>query len=79
MLEVKADPNLPPLPPHVSLEQMRKFAANLLSPDPQEGSVLLDTARGAERRAAGAAGLVGGLPKRDGCVAASMESCWGVG
>jgi pyruvate dehydrogenase (quinone) len=45
VLEVKTDPNVPPLPPHITLEQMKKFTSNLLSPDPQEGSVLLNTAR----------------------------------
>ncbi|TDH60889.1 thiamine pyrophosphate-requiring protein [Dankookia rubra] len=45
VLEVKTDPNVPPLPPHITLEQMKKFTSNLLSPDPEERSVLLGTAK----------------------------------
>ncbi|MDO9708760.1 thiamine pyrophosphate-requiring protein [Paracraurococcus lichenis] len=45
VLEVKTDPNVPPLPPHITLEQMKKFTSNLLSPDPEEGSVLVNTAK----------------------------------
>ena len=45
VLEVKTDPNVPPLPPHITLEQMKKFTSNLLGPDPEEGSVLLGAAR----------------------------------
>ncbi len=45
VLEVKTDPNVPPMPPHITLEQMKKFTSNLLSPDPEEGSVLLGAAR----------------------------------
>ncbi|HWX47263.1 MAG TPA: thiamine pyrophosphate-requiring protein [Roseomonas sp.] len=45
VLEVKADPNVPPLPPHITLQQMKKFTASLLAPDPEEGSVLVNTAR----------------------------------
>ncbi|HWL80984.1 MAG TPA: thiamine pyrophosphate-requiring protein [Roseomonas sp.] len=45
VVEVKADPNVPPLPPHITLQQMQKFASTLLSPDPEEGSVLVNTAR----------------------------------
>ena len=45
VLEVKTDPNVPPLPPHITLEQMKKFSRTLLSPDPEEGSVLLNTAK----------------------------------
>ncbi|MXP63062.1 thiamine pyrophosphate-requiring protein [Roseomonas sp. M0104] len=45
VVEVKADPNVPPLPPHITLAQMKSFASSLLSPDPEEGSVLVNTAR----------------------------------
>jgi len=45
LLEVKADPNVPPLPPHITLQQMKKFTSSLLAPDPEEGSVLVNTAR----------------------------------
>src|SRR3954453_18350923 len=45
VLEVKTDPNVPPLPPHITLEQAKKFTSFLLKGDPDEGSVLLETAR----------------------------------
>jgi pyruvate dehydrogenase (quinone) len=45
VLEVKTDPNVPPLPPHITLDQARKFVSTLLKGDPEEGSVLIDTAK----------------------------------
>ncbi|HEY0525953.1 MAG TPA: thiamine pyrophosphate-requiring protein, partial [Stellaceae bacterium] len=45
VLEVKTDPNVPPLPPHITLEQAKKFTSTLLKGDPDEGSVLVDTAK----------------------------------
>ena len=45
VIEVKTDPEVPPLPPHISLEQARKFTSMLLKGDPEEGSLLVDTAR----------------------------------
>jgi pyruvate dehydrogenase (quinone) len=45
VLEVKTDPNVPPLPPHITLEQAKKFTSTLVKGDPEEGSVLLDTAK----------------------------------
>ena len=45
MLEVKTDPNVPPLPPHITLKQAKNFASSLLKGDPDEGSVLIDTAK----------------------------------
>lgn len=45
VLEVKTDPNIPPLPPHISLQQAQKFVSMLLKGDPDEGSVLLGTAK----------------------------------
>jgi pyruvate dehydrogenase (quinone) len=44
VLEVRADPNVPPLPPHTTLQQAGSFASALLR-DPERGSVILDTAR----------------------------------
>ncbi len=32
LLEVKADPNVPPLPPHVTLKQARQFLTSLYRP-----------------------------------------------
>ncbi|WP_035995944.1 thiamine pyrophosphate-requiring protein [Paraburkholderia caribensis] len=45
VLEVKADPEVPPLPPHVTLAQARAFARTLMEGDPKEGSVIANTAR----------------------------------
>jgi pyruvate dehydrogenase (quinone) len=45
VLEVKTDPNVPPLPPHITFEQMKKLTSNLLSPDPEEGNVIVNTAK----------------------------------
>lgn len=45
VLNVKTDPNVPPLPPHITLDQARKFAASMLKGDPDEGGVLLGTAK----------------------------------
>ncbi len=45
VLEVKTDPNVPPLPPHITFQQARNFTSTLLKGDPEEGSVLVDTAK----------------------------------
>jgi pyruvate dehydrogenase (quinone) len=45
VLEVKTDPEVPPLPPHITLKQARNFTSALLSPDPDEAGVLVGTAR----------------------------------
>jgi pyruvate dehydrogenase (quinone) len=45
VLDVKTDPNVPPLPSHVSMEQASKFAKSLLKGDPDERSVILNTAK----------------------------------
>ncbi|WP_233860362.1 thiamine pyrophosphate-requiring protein [Paraburkholderia sp. HD33-4] len=45
VLEVKTDPEVPPLPPHVTLAQARAFARTLMEGDPKEGSVIANTAR----------------------------------
>ena len=34
VLEVKTDPEVPPLPPHITLKQAKNFTSDLLSPDP---------------------------------------------
>ena len=39
------DPNIPPLPPHISLKQARNFMKSMLSGDPAAGSVIASTAR----------------------------------
>lgn len=45
VLEVKTDPEVPPLPPHVTLDQARHFARALMEGDPAEGGVIANTAR----------------------------------
>ena len=45
VLEVKSDPEVPPLPPHMTLEQVRHFARTLMEGDPKEGSVIANTAK----------------------------------
>jgi pyruvate dehydrogenase (quinone) len=45
VLDVKTDPNVPPLPSHVSTEQAAKFAKSLIKGDPDERSVILNTAK----------------------------------
>ena len=45
VLEVKSDPEVPPLPPHVTLDQARHFARTLMDGDPKEGSVIANTAK----------------------------------
>ncbi len=44
VLEVYCDPNVPPLPPHITLKQAKAFATSLPQ-DPELGSVLVDTAK----------------------------------
>ncbi|AXF18970.1 thiamine pyrophosphate-requiring protein [Paraburkholderia caledonica] len=45
VIEVKADPNVPPLPPHITLQQAKAFATTLFEGDPDEGNVIIDTAK----------------------------------
>jgi pyruvate dehydrogenase (quinone) len=45
LIEFKTDPNVPPLPPHIKLEQAKKFASTLLQGDPDEAGVIVQTAR----------------------------------
>jgi pyruvate dehydrogenase (quinone) len=45
VLEVKTDPEVPPLPPHITLKQAKNFASSVLSPDPNESSMLVGTAK----------------------------------
>ncbi|HEY4187430.1 MAG TPA: thiamine pyrophosphate-requiring protein [Polyangia bacterium] len=40
VLEVVTDPDVPPLPPHISLEQAAKYTSTLLKGDPDEGGIL---------------------------------------
>lgn len=45
VLEAKTDPEVPPLPPHISLKNAKAFTSTLLSGDPREGSVIVQTAK----------------------------------
>ncbi|HWK49699.1 MAG TPA: thiamine pyrophosphate-requiring protein [Steroidobacter sp.] len=45
VIEIKADPNVPPLPPHITLQQAKAFATTLWKGDPNEGNVIIDTAK----------------------------------
>jgi len=45
VLEVKTDPEVPPLPPHITLKQALSFSETLIKGDPREGSMIKGTAR----------------------------------
>ncbi len=45
VLEVRTDPEVPPLPPHITLKQAKNFLSAILAPDPSEASMLLGTAK----------------------------------
>jgi pyruvate dehydrogenase (quinone) len=45
LIEFKTDPNVAPLPPHIKLEQAKKFATTLLKGDPDEAGILVQTAK----------------------------------
>ena len=45
LIEFKTDPNVPPLPPHIKLEQAKKFATTLLKGDPDEAGVIVQAAK----------------------------------
>jgi pyruvate dehydrogenase (quinone) len=45
VLEVKTDPEVPPLPPHLTFAQVRNFMATLAKGDEREGNIVIDTVR----------------------------------
>jgi len=45
VIEVKTDPEVPPLPPHITLQQAKNFAIALAKGDPDEVGVIRGTAR----------------------------------
>ncbi len=45
VIEVKTDPNVAPLPPHITLAQAKAFASTLMKGDPDQGNVIIDTAK----------------------------------
>jgi len=45
VLEAITDPNVPPLPPHITMEQAKNFAEAMLKGDPEKASVLRQTSK----------------------------------
>ena len=45
VLEAITDPDVPPLPPHITLEEARKFTSTLIKGDPNEGGIIRQSAR----------------------------------
>jgi pyruvate dehydrogenase (quinone) len=45
VLEAYTDPNVPPLPPHITLEQAKAFASSMFGGEPELGSVVRGTVR----------------------------------
>ena len=45
VLDIVTDPNVPPLPPHITLKQARMFTRAMLGGEPELGAVLVDTAK----------------------------------
>ena len=45
VIEVKTDPEVPPLPPHITLEQAKAFMSTLRKGDSAQGHLLVETAR----------------------------------
>ncbi|AHL34275.1 thiamine pyrophosphate-binding protein [Pseudomonas brassicacearum] len=45
LIEFRTDPDVPPLPPHIKLEQAKKFASTLLQGDPNQRGIVVETAK----------------------------------
>jgi pyruvate dehydrogenase (quinone) len=45
VLEFKTDPEVPPLPSHISLENAKRFATTIIKGDPREGAMIAGAAR----------------------------------
>ncbi len=45
VLEIRTDPEVPPLPPHITLTQAKRFASTVVHGDPQEGSVIVGASK----------------------------------
>jgi pyruvate dehydrogenase (quinone) len=45
VLEAMTDPNIPPLPPHITLKHAKAYAATLIKGDPEEASVITKSLR----------------------------------
>ena len=46
VLDMVTDPNVPPLPPHITLKQARAFMGAMIAGEPEAGSIIANTARG---------------------------------
>jgi pyruvate dehydrogenase (quinone) len=46
VVEAVTDPDTPTLPPHITLEQAKKFTQTLLRNDPSEGGIIKQTLKG---------------------------------
>jgi pyruvate dehydrogenase (quinone) len=56
VLDVKTDPNVPPLPPHIKYEQAKKYAQALLKGDPDAVGIVWQSIKQS---------MQGVLPSRD--------------
>ncbi len=45
VIDFRTDPDVPPLPPHITLENAKKFSATLLQGDPNQVGILKQTAK----------------------------------
>ena len=45
VIEFKTDPDVPPLPPHITLKEAKAFTETLLKGDSNEGGIIFGTAR----------------------------------
>ncbi len=45
LLEVKTDPEVPPMPPHLTFEQVKNLTSTLIKGDPNEGGIIRGTVR----------------------------------
>jgi pyruvate dehydrogenase (quinone) len=50
VLEAYVDPDVPPLPPHISLEQARNFSEAILKGDPKAAGILGQSIKGMVER-----------------------------
>ncbi|MEH6388032.1 thiamine pyrophosphate-requiring protein [Pseudomonas profundi] len=45
LIEFKTDPDVPPLPPHIKLEQAKQYASTLLQGDPDQRGIITQTVK----------------------------------
>ena len=45
VLEVKTDPEVPPLPPHITFDEAKKLTETLIKGDPSESGVIVGAAK----------------------------------